>query len=194
MLAYWPAFAVTPWQNVHYALRRYETKHFNKTESQKPFQESIALRITLERDLHEYAKAGATDYPSWVYLDSLFHDESNQREYGFVAVNWNYTDAYLIDEFKQWLTVRQVYYQLVSRQVIENNRSQYQAVSNALVGARKTGEIPWDWIEDRLRRPRTVSMWEGLSDFADSARTVYPAGTCGLTNRVMSSVGLKRTP
>jgi DNA-binding transcriptional regulator YhcF (GntR family) len=30
------------------------------------------------------------------------------------------------------MTVRQVYYQLVSRQVIENNRGQYQAVSSAL--------------------------------------------------------------
>jgi len=35
------------------------------------------------------------------------------------------------------MTVRQVYYQLLSRQVIENNRGQYQAVSNALVDARK---------------------------------------------------------
>jgi DNA topoisomerase VI subunit A len=40
------------------------------------------------------------------------------------------------------MTVRQVYYQLVSRQVIENNRGQYQAVSNALVDARKSREIP----------------------------------------------------
>jgi hypothetical protein len=71
------------------------------------------------------------------------------------------------------MTVRQVYYQLVSRQVIENNRSQYQAVSNALVDARKDGTIPWDWIEDRLRRPRHVQMWDGLSDFADTAGRAY---------------------
>lgn len=63
------------------------------------------------------------------------------------------------------MTVRQVYYQLVSGQVIENIRSQYQAVSNALVDARKEGAIPWDWIEDRLRRPRHVSMWDDLADF-----------------------------
>jgi hypothetical protein len=63
------------------------------------------------------------------------------------------------------MTVSQVYYQLVSRQVIENNRSQYQAVSKALVRARQDGIIPWKWIEDRLRRPRKVSMWTDLSDF-----------------------------
>jgi hypothetical protein len=71
------------------------------------------------------------------------------------------------------MTVRQVYYQLVSRQVIENSRTQYQAVSNLLVAARKDGTIPWNWIEDRLRRPRTVSMWDGLADFADTAQAAY---------------------
>jgi len=71
------------------------------------------------------------------------------------------------------MTVRQVYYQLVSRQVVENNRTQYQAVSNVLVAARKDGTIPWQWIEDRLRRPRHVSMWAGLVDFAETAQAAY---------------------
>ncbi len=71
------------------------------------------------------------------------------------------------------MTVRQVYYQLVSRQVLENNRGRYQALSNALVNARKEGLIPWDWIEDRLRRPRHVQMWDGLSDFAETMKSAY---------------------
>jgi len=71
------------------------------------------------------------------------------------------------------MTVRQVYYQLVSRQVIENSRSQYQAVSNLLVEARRDGSIPWQWIEDRLRRPRPVQMWDGLSEFAETVRRAY---------------------
>jgi hypothetical protein len=71
------------------------------------------------------------------------------------------------------MTVRQVYYQLVSRQVIENNRSQYQAVSDLLVEARQLREVPWEWIEDRLRRPRTVSMWTDLADFSETAVGAY---------------------
>jgi len=71
------------------------------------------------------------------------------------------------------MTVRQVYYQLVSLQVVKNNRGQYQAVSNALVDARKSGEIPWIWIEDRLRRPRAVSMWDDRAEFADTASGAY---------------------
>jgi hypothetical protein len=71
------------------------------------------------------------------------------------------------------MTVRQVYYQLVSRQVIENSRSQYQAVSNLLVDARKDGTVPWEWIEDRLRRPRHVAMWNGLDDFMQTVQRAY---------------------
>lgn len=71
------------------------------------------------------------------------------------------------------MTVRQVFYQLVSRQVLENSKSQYKAVSDLLLTARKEGAIPWAWIEDRLRRPRTVSMWNGLADFAEAARRAY---------------------
>ena len=71
------------------------------------------------------------------------------------------------------MTLRQLYYQLVSRQVIENNRGQYQAVSIALVGARKEGFIPWEWVEDRLRRPRAVSMWDSLSDFGNTVLSSY---------------------
>ena len=71
------------------------------------------------------------------------------------------------------MTVRQVYYQLVSRQVIENSRGQYQAVSNLLVEARKDGTIQWNWVEDRLRRPRHVPMWGGLVEFAEVARQAY---------------------
>lgn len=71
------------------------------------------------------------------------------------------------------MTVRQVYYQLVSRQLIENSKSSYQSVSNALVTARREEIISWDWIDDRLRRPRTVSMWNDLSDFAETAIRAY---------------------
>ena len=71
------------------------------------------------------------------------------------------------------MTVRQVYYQLVSGLVIENTRSQYQAVSRALVDARKAGDIPWEWIEDRLRQPRMVRGWNDLADFSETVKGAY---------------------
>lgn len=71
------------------------------------------------------------------------------------------------------MTVRQAYYQLVSRQVIKNSRSAYQTVSKALVEARLEGIVPWEWVEDRLRRPRKVAMWRDLTDFAETCRRSY---------------------
>jgi hypothetical protein len=71
------------------------------------------------------------------------------------------------------MTVRQVYYQLVSQQVIKNSRSAYQSVSKALVAARREGLIPWAHIEDRLRRPRCAPMWSGRPDFAVTAAGCY---------------------
>ena len=54
------------------------------------------------------------------------------------------------------MTVRQVYYQLVSRQAIKNARNEYERVGRAIVMARREGMIPWTWIEDRLRRPPKI--------------------------------------
>jgi hypothetical protein len=71
------------------------------------------------------------------------------------------------------MTVRQLYYQLVSRQVLENRRSQYQALSRLLVSARLEDAIPWRWLEDRTRRPRSVPMWDDLEGFAESVRRAY---------------------
>lgn len=71
------------------------------------------------------------------------------------------------------MTVRQAFYQLVSRQVVENTRSQYEAVSTALVKMRKGRVIPWEWVEDRTRRPRRVSMWGSMDEFARTVVRAY---------------------
>lgn len=81
--------------------------------------------------------------------------------------------AYSILSADHPMTVRQVYYQLVARQIIHNNDGQYKRVSRLLVDGRKDGSIPWSWIEDRLRRPRAVSMWSDLAGFAQTAVNAY---------------------
>ena len=71
------------------------------------------------------------------------------------------------------MTLRQCFYRLVSGQVTENTRGSYQALSNALVDARKEGAIPWGWLEDRLRVPHEVCMWDGLQDFLETVQGAY---------------------
>ena len=71
------------------------------------------------------------------------------------------------------MTLRQVFYQLVSRQALENVKGRYDALGNALRDARKDGTIPWAWMEDRTRRPRGVPMWGDLPDYAGAVRQSY---------------------
>ena len=71
------------------------------------------------------------------------------------------------------MTVRQVYYQLVVIQAIENSKSAYNRVVRARRDARLEGDIPWEHVEDRLRRPRHVSMWDDLADFGETIIREY---------------------
>lgn len=57
----------------------------------------------------------------------------------------------IIKEYETRLTLRQIFYRLVAREIIENNRAQYNQLSEYLVFARKEGYISWDDIEDRTR-------------------------------------------
>lgn len=82
-------------------------------------------------------------------------------------------DAYQVLAEYNPMTLRQCYYQLVSKHVIDNNMSQYKRLSNALVQARQQGLIPWEWIEDRVRQPQAVSMWADLTAFMKTVRQAY---------------------
>ena len=51
------------------------------------------------------------------------------------------------------LTLRQLYYQLVSRDIIPNLQKEYAKLSTLLVKGRMAGVVDWDAIEDRIRVP-----------------------------------------
>jgi len=51
------------------------------------------------------------------------------------------------------LTLRQLYYQLVARDIIANEDKEYTKVMKTLTMGRMNGLIDWDMIEDRTRRP-----------------------------------------
>src|SRR5215210_1177007 len=73
------------------------------------------------------------------------------------------------------MTLRQVHYRLVGRgdTTYTNTLADYKQLSKWLVRDRLEGVIPWEWIEDRLRKPRHVSMWEGLPAFIAVVRSSY---------------------
>lgn len=71
------------------------------------------------------------------------------------------------------LTLRQVYYQLVARAMIENNEKSYKNIGNLISDARLAGLIDWNAIEDRTRNMRGNSHWSTPGDIISSAAYSY---------------------
>jgi hypothetical protein len=62
-------------------------------------------------------------------------------------------------------TVRQVFYQLVARGVIDKTEGEYQRTVIRLLGEmRLAGEVRWDWIVDESRRTRTTRTFDNIGD------------------------------
>ena len=71
------------------------------------------------------------------------------------------------------LTARQLYYQLVSRGVIENNQKNYNNITTTLKNGRMAGLIDWDAIEDRTRAVRVNQHWESPQQILYAATDTY---------------------
>lgn len=67
------------------------------------------------------------------------------------------------------LTLRQLYYQLVSREVIPNKVAEYDKLGVLLREGRMGGIVDWDAIEDRLRRPKKPASWDTPAELLMSA-------------------------
>lgn len=71
------------------------------------------------------------------------------------------------------LTLRQLYYQLVTRDIIPNVQSEYAKLSKLLKEGRMAGVVDWDAIEDRLRQPSVPSSWDSPKSILRSALFSY---------------------
>ncbi len=58
------------------------------------------------------------------------------------------------------LTLRQLYYQFVARDLIPNTLRSYKRLGDAIVNGRMCGLIDWDAIIDRTRGLRGLAHWE----------------------------------
>lgn len=71
------------------------------------------------------------------------------------------------------LTLRQLYYQLVSRDVIPNKQTEYSKLSTLLKEGRMAGIVDWEAIEDRLRKPSRPSAFDSPADIINAAINQY---------------------
>ncbi len=69
----------------------------------------------------------------------------------------------IIEEYEQLgfrLTLRQLYYQFVSRNWLANKQSEYKRLGGVINDARLAGIIDWNAIEDRARNLQTFPWWD----------------------------------
>ena len=62
------------------------------------------------------------------------------------------------------LTLRQLYYQFVSRDLLGNTQRNYKRLGSVINDARLAGMVDWSSIVDRTRNLRSLSNWEGPED------------------------------
>lgn len=67
------------------------------------------------------------------------------------------------------LTLRQVYYQAVSRLIIPNKFEEYKRLGSIIADARYAGLIDWDTISDNQRNLASVSHWDDPADMINAA-------------------------
>lgn len=73
----------------------------------------------------------------------------------------------IIDEYQDQgyvLTLRQLYYQFVARDLIANTMRQYKRLVAILSDARLAGLVPWDALEDRTRNLKSFGHWDSAED------------------------------
>lgn len=67
------------------------------------------------------------------------------------------------------LTIRQLYYQFVARDLIRNNQNEYKRIVQIMNDARMAGMIDWAHIVDRTRFLRGNGHWDDPADVLKSA-------------------------
>lgn len=71
------------------------------------------------------------------------------------------------------LTLRQLYYQFVSRGWLPNRQSEYKRLGDIVSNARLAGMLDWDHIVDRTRNLRDLAHWESPASIVDAVAAQY---------------------
>jgi len=79
----------------------------------------------------------------------------------------------ILDSYEFALTLRQIYYQLVAKQIIPNKEKYYKKLCRLCVKGRDEGILPEDKFIDRTRVFDKLSSWLDLSDFMNTVKNAY---------------------
>ena len=82
----------------------------------------------------------------------------------------------IIDEYGAQgykMTLRQIHYQFVARDLYDNTQANYKRLGNILDHARKAGLVDWDAIEDPTRSLRRVSVWDNPESAVERVKETF---------------------
>lgn len=71
------------------------------------------------------------------------------------------------------LTLRQLYYQFVSRNLIRNKQSEYNRLGSIINDARLAGRLDWEYLVDRTRELDTLAHWDAPGGVIEAAARSY---------------------
>lgn len=71
------------------------------------------------------------------------------------------------------LTLRQLYYQFVARDLLANHDRNYKKLGDTISRAREAGLIDWNAIEDRTRNLRSNSHWDHPADIIEACASQF---------------------
>jgi hypothetical protein len=83
------------------------------------------------------------------------------------------TAAVEILEAENPMTVRQLFYRLVSAGIIENTKRDYQYTSRMMTKAREDDRCPFEWIVDRSRPTYTPNVFTDAAAYAETVKVSY---------------------
>lgn len=101
--------------------------------------------------------------PKICYVEKRFNDSS----LALIQTANEIILEYIRQGYK--LTLRQLYYQFVARDIIPNNMQSYKRLGSIINDARLAGQIDWNSIEDRVRNLQSPTTWENTQDIINDA-------------------------
>ncbi len=101
------------------------------------------------------------------YVSKNFQEKSMD----LILVANDIIDQYTAEGFS--LTLRQLYYQMVSRDLIPNSDRSYSRLGSILNDARLAGLVSWDAIEDRTREVLRRTDWQSPDRIIQAVQSNY---------------------
>lgn len=62
------------------------------------------------------------------------------------------------------LTLRQLYYQFVAKDLLPNSQKSYNRLGNIINDARLNGDVDWNAIKDRTRSKKDLTHWDNVEE------------------------------